>query len=122
MVPNSTSTNVCIDNGNDLNSVVTLDINASVGNLTVDSLDSLIIGNNRILVVAGTISNDGLISVEATANNTFLQIQGAVSLTGAGKLTLSTSGGGTAIVNQSVGGSVLTNVGKHDRRIWTDRE
>ena len=111
VVPNSTSTNVCIDNGNDLNSVVTLDTNASVGNLTVDSLDSLIIGNNRILVVAGTISNDGLISVEATANNTFLQIQGAVSLTGAGKLTLSTSGGGTAIVNQSVGGSVLTNVG-----------
>ncbi|MGH9703548.1 MAG: beta strand repeat-containing protein, partial [Candidatus Acidiferrales bacterium] len=111
VVPNSTSTNVCIDNGNNLNSVVTLNINASVGNLTVDSGDELIVGDNQSLVVAGNISNDGLIAISAANNNTFLRIQGAVNLAGAGAVTLSTSGGGTAFINQLVANSVLTNEG-----------
>ena len=63
VVPNSTSVNVCIDNGNPVASQVTLDISASVGNLTIDANDSLIISNNTALTVAGNISNAGQISV-----------------------------------------------------------
>ncbi len=112
VVPNSTSVNVCIDNGNPVVSQVTLDINASVGNLTIDANDSLIVSNNTALTVAGNISNAGQISVNAAGNNTFLQIAGGrnVSLSGGGTLTLSTSGNGTPIINQTSGGATLTNV------------
>ncbi|MGC2322436.1 MAG: SBBP repeat-containing protein, partial [Terriglobales bacterium] len=112
VVPNSTSVNVCIDNGNAVASQVTLDISASVGNLTIDANDSLIIGNNTALTIAGNISNSGQISVNAAGNNTFLQIAGGrnVSLSGGGTLTLSTSGNGTPIINQTSGGATLTNV------------
>src|SRR6202167_3519361 len=110
VVPNSTSTNVCIDDGNAADSVVTLDIAASVGTLTIDSGDSLTIGNNQSLVVAGNISNAGQILISAGANNTFLSISGAVSLSGAGTVTLSMSDGGVAVINESGSGAVLTNV------------
>jgi Big-like domain-containing protein/beta-propeller repeat-containing protein len=110
VVPNSTSTNVCIDDGNAADSVVTLDIAVSVGTLTIDSGDSLTIGNNQTLVVAGNISNAGQILISAAANNTFLSISGAVSLSGGGTLTMSMSGGGVAVINESGSGAVLTNV------------
>jgi len=110
VVPNSTSTNVCIDDGNAADSVVTLDIAASVGTLTIDSGDSLTIGNNQSLVVAGNISNAGQIQISAAANNTFLSISGAVSLSGGGTVTMSMSGGGSAVINESGSSAVLTNV------------
>jgi uncharacterized repeat protein (TIGR01451 family) len=112
VVPNSSSVNVCIDNGNPVASAVTLDISATVGNLYIDSNDSLTISNNTALVVSGSISNSGQISVSAAGNTTFLQIAGGqnVSLTGGGTLTLSTSGNGTPIINQTSGGATLTNV------------
>ena len=112
VVPNSTSVNVCIANGNPVASQVTLDISASVANLYIDSDASLIIGNgNTLTPVAGTISNAGTITIAAGANNTFLSINGAVTLTGSGTLTLSTSGGGTAYINEACNCSAaLTNV------------
>src|SRR6202167_2784899 len=110
VVPNSTSTNVCIDDGNAAASVVTLDIAAAVGRMTIDSGDSLTIGNSQSLVVAGNISNAGQIQISAAANNTFLSISGAVSLSGAGTVTLSMSDGGVAVINESGSGAVLTNV------------
>ena len=67
--------------------------------------------NNSITTLEGTINNTGAIQINATANNTFLQINNGVMLTGAGTVTLGTTGGGTAFINQAVGGSVLTNAG-----------
>ncbi len=112
VVPNSSSVNVCIDNGNPVASQVTLDINASVSNLTIDSNDSLTISNNTSLVVAGNIANSGQISVNAAGNTTSLQIAGGhnASLSGGGTLTLSPSGNGTSIINETSGGATLTNV------------
>jgi YVTN family beta-propeller protein len=108
-VPNSGSVNVCINDGNPVPSAVTLDISASVGTLYIDSGSSLTINNGNTLAVFGSISNAGQILVNETANNTFLSMAGAVSLTGGGTVTLSTGGsGGTAIINQA--GGTLTNV------------
>ena len=111
VVPNSSSVNVCIDNGGPA-SQVTLDINASVGNLYIDSGSSLTISNNTTLLVAGNISNSGQIAVSAGANTTILQVGGGHNLTlsGGGTLTLSSSGGGLPLINQSSGGATLTNV------------
>ena len=110
VVPNSAATNVCIDAGNAANSVVTLDITATIGTLTIDSGDTLIVGNNTSLVVAGNISNAGQIQISAAANNTFLTISGAVSISGGGTVTLSSSNGGIPVINQTGSGAVLTNV------------
>ena len=110
VVPNGASTNVCIDDGNAAASVVTVDSSFNVGTLTIDSGDTLIIGNNTSLVVAGNISNAGHIQIAAAANNTFLTISGAVSLSGGGTLTLATSAGGGAFINESANGTVLTNI------------
>ena len=112
VVPNSGSVNVCIANGNPNPSQVTLDISAQVANLYIDSNASLTIGNGNTLVpVAGTVSNAGNITIAAGANNTFLSINGGVTLTGGGTLTLSsTPGGGTAIINEACNcGAALTN-------------
>jgi YVTN family beta-propeller protein len=110
VVPNSSSVNVCINDGNSTPSAVTLDITASVGTLTIDPGSSLTIGNGNQLFADGNISNAGQIMVSATSNYTQLTIGGTVSLTGGGSLTLSTSGaGGTALIDQS-GGQTLTNV------------
>jgi hypothetical protein len=109
--PNSASTNVCIDDGNAANSQVTLDISVTVGTLTIDAGDSLTISDNQSLTVAGNISNSGQITVSAVQNDTFLRIQGPVSLSGGGTLTLTTSGKGPAIINAACScGAQLTNV------------
>jgi hypothetical protein len=110
VVPNSSTTNVCIDDGNAVASVVTVDASFTVGTLTIDSGDTLIIGNNTSLVVAGNISNAGHIQIAAGANNTFLTISGAVSLSGGGTLTLASSAGGGAFINETGNGAVFTNV------------
>ena len=109
-VPNSASTNVCIDDGNAVASVVTLDISVTVGTLTIDSGDTLSIANNITLTAAGNISNSGQIQVAATVNTTVLSISGTVSLSGGGTVTLSSSSGGTPVINESATGSVLTIV------------
>ncbi|MGH9774471.1 MAG: SBBP repeat-containing protein [Candidatus Acidiferrales bacterium] len=111
-VPNSATTDVCIDNGNNVNSVVTLDVTVNVRTLTIDAGDTLIISDGQQLDVNGNISNSGQITLAAASAQTFLRIVGAVSLTGSGTVTLTTSGVGPAIIDQ-VGGSnpTLTNVG-----------
>ncbi|MGH9747651.1 MAG: Ig-like domain-containing protein [Candidatus Acidiferrales bacterium] len=109
VAPNSSGTNVCIDDGNGATSVVTLDINVSVGTLTIDSGDSLIIGDGQAFTVAGNISNAGAIQVNSATNNTLLEISGSVTLSGGGTLTLAESGTHTALINEASANSTLTN-------------
>jgi hypothetical protein len=67
--------------------------------------------NNSSTILVGTINNAGGIQVNATTNNTFLTISGAVSFMGGGTVTLSTSNaGGTPVINETGSGAVLTNV------------
>lgn len=111
-VPNGSTANVCIDNGNSTNSVVTLDVNVTVGTLVVDAGDSLTISNGITFIVAGGISNSGQIVMNGSANPTFLEIANGqnVTLTGGGILAM--AGPGYSIIAQqsSGGGSTLTNV------------
>ncbi len=109
-VPNSSSVNVCINDGNSTPSQITLDITASVGALYIDSGSSLTISNNNTLFTYGNISNAGQIFVGAAGNNTFLTMGAGVSLTGGGSVTLSKGGNGTAAIATSGGDQTLTNV------------
>jgi len=96
VVPNNDETNtynVLIDNIPTTDSVVTLNMNATIDNLTVDSDDVLKIGNGRTFTVvsgteAGTIVNNGDVIVHNADSWTYLRINGNVTILGTGYLTL----------------------------------
>ena len=67
--------------------------------------------DNSSTILLGSVINSGVIQINAVGNNTFLRIDGAVNLSGAGTVVLSTTGGGTAFINQLIANSALTNVG-----------
>ncbi len=107
--PNSAATNVCITNGT---SAVTLNTDATVADLQLGSGNTLNLGLNTQLGVAGNqIINAGNIAVNGgSGSNTFLFIENNVTLSGGGTLTLSTaSGGGDATLEESGGSFTLTN-------------
>lgn len=99
VVPNNgmDTFNVLIDGGNiGTNSTVSLDMNATIDNLTIDALDSLGINNARSLTLvsgagAGTITNNGSIALNATVSLTDLRMSGNVTMQGTGKFNLSNS-------------------------------
>src|SRR6202050_4457155 len=66
--------------------------------------------NNTSTYVLGTINNTGSIQMNAANSTTALIIQGSVTLTGGGTVTLSTTGGGGNAYFYQNGGSTLTNV------------
>jgi hypothetical protein len=131
------SSNVLIDNGNPSHSAVTVDTNpAQCNNLTIDSEDSLTVGNGQALYVGGsaisnagtlgvtafsgylfftgsspTISNTGTISLNAVSNGTVgLNVNGTATLKGAGTVTM-TNASGNFIMGpyQPSPGASLTN-------------
>lgn len=67
--------------------------------------------NNSTTILAGRIVNNGAILVAAAGNNTFLQVNGAATLQGAGTVTLLSGGDATAFINQTAANSTLTNAG-----------
>lgn len=118
-VPIPTS-NVLIDNGNPGASALTVDTNpAQCYNLTINSDDSLTVGNGQALYVGGssvsntgtlgitafsgylffsgsspTISNAGTISLNAVSNGTVgLNVSGTATLKGAGSVTMTNAAG-----------------------------
>ena len=112
-VPNSSSTDVFITNGTvGTSTTVTLDINASIRDLTLASNNTLTTNLGKVLSVFGTsISNNGQIVFNGGGGtNTFLLLDNDVTLAGAGALTLNVAGGGgNTFVQQGVGGLTLTN-------------
>jgi hypothetical protein len=112
-LPNA-SDNVLIDNGNAKASPVTLDINAAINNLMIDSDDSLHFNPGTTLTVGGgTISNAGLMVITGGSNaNTILALNASTTLSGGGKVTLAYNGNGAGAgyIEQGVSGVTLTNV------------
>ncbi len=110
-VPTS-SKNVFIDNGKSGASPVTINYNgAQCGNLTVDGDDSLIMVDGTIFTLYGpTISNSGNIFLNSAGFGVDFNFGGAVTLTGAGTLTMSNSSA-NAIMGyaQPSPGASLTN-------------
>jgi hypothetical protein len=119
-VPTGTST-ALIDNANGVASPVTLDINGSATNLSIDSDDSLSFNNGVNLSVgtagAGTINNAGQLNINSTGTSTALIVvnaaPAAVTLTGGGTLNMSNNpnnvigifGGGLTNVNNTIRGA-----------------
>src|SRR5208337_2674357 len=95
-------------------SAVTLDINPTIDNLTIDATSSLSIPNDKSLTVVGsgsgtgTINNSGTIALEATGYGASLLASGNVSLTGGGTVTMSNSS--ENVIDQATSNSTLTNV------------
>ncbi|HEY4739152.1 MAG TPA: YncE family protein, partial [Candidatus Acidoferrales bacterium] len=109
-VPNSASTNVCINNGNSTPSAVTLDVSVTVGNLFIDPGSSLTVANGEGLTVAGNISNSGQIVLNNAGSEANLILSGPVTLTGGGTLMMNIgTSGNQPYVYQANNGS-LTNV------------
>jgi len=122
LLPTSSS-NVFIDNGKAGASPVTINFNgAQCGNLTIDSDDSLTLVDGTIFTVFGpTISNAGAFFMNANSGVT-MDINGSVTLSGAGALKMSNSpannifgygqGTGDSLTNQStIQGSGTINPG-----------
>jgi hypothetical protein len=82
---------------------------ATLNGVTISAGSTYTTGNDTNLFVSGTITNNGAIQVNAAANNTILGLNSNTTLTGGGTLTLSTSGGGAAIIQQESVGLTLTN-------------
>ncbi len=109
-VPTSTS-NVLINNGNGPASV-TLNYNgAQCGSLTVDGDASLTMVDGTIFTLYGpTISNSGSIFLDSVSSNLDFDFGGAVTLSGAGTLTMSNNSGNYVFgYGQPSPGASLTN-------------
>jgi hypothetical protein len=79
-------------------------------NLTISSGSTLDIPNNDGLNFgAGTITNNGTINLQSTANNTELVTGGNVTLTGGGTVTMS-AGNANNMILAGAAGQMLTNV------------
>jgi len=86
------------------------DFSLSIGALTLGSAsDTLIIPDGVSLAVTGTVSNPGSIQMNSAGTNTFLLLNGNVSLSGTGKLTLGNAGPNTIEGASLTGTEVLTN-------------
>jgi len=114
LIPNnggSNTFNVFIDGSKTgTTSDVSLDMTATIDNLTIDTGDNLGINNVRALTLnGGTIANSGSIALNSTGSYTYLKVSGGdVTLNGGGTVTLSYS---TRDVIQGVTSSDrLTNV------------
>ncbi|MGB7863008.1 MAG: hypothetical protein WCF74_06425, partial [Candidatus Sulfotelmatobacter sp.] len=80
------------------------DQNFTIGTLSLsNSGDSVTVNNNVALTVGGNISNAGTIKLDSTGNNTELVLNGNVTLSGAGTLTM----GGTSSANYIFGSNSL---------------
>jgi len=93
LVPNNAGGNtfsVFIDGANPTSSLVTLDVNSTITNLTIDSGDQLSQNNNQALVLlGGTATNNGIWSLNSVGNFTDLICASAATLSGSGSIVMS---------------------------------
>ena len=113
-IPNTSSIEVKIDNGNSIASVVTLDQNATIADVTVDANDTLNISSGETLSLVGTaasafngtFTNAGTISAGVMNNTGSFTSTGTFSATGNFNNSGTVSLGGT---QNWVTGNVFTN-------------
>jgi hypothetical protein len=109
-VPTS-SNSVFIDNGKAGASPVTINYNgAQCGSLTIDGDDSLTLTDTTIFTVFGpTVSNSGVLLMNATSGSAILDIGGSVTLKGSGGLTMSNNAGNALMGYGQPNGISFTN-------------
>jgi hypothetical protein len=91
--PNSASANVDVDGGNPVASSVSVDGTFTVGQITIDAGDSVLIDDAENFTVTGsgglgTIVNNGNLTINSTGDATDLSISGGITLSGSGVLTM----------------------------------
>ncbi|HMP80669.1 MAG TPA: hypothetical protein PKD54_14540, partial [Pirellulaceae bacterium] len=89
-VPNST-TNAFVDSDNGTNSVVNVNVFASVNDLTIDFGDVVNINNAQRLSIHGNLFNNGLLIVGSTGASTYFQPVGTITFSGTGAVELTHS-------------------------------
>ena len=88
----SVGANVLVDDGNPNASVLNVNILATMGDMTVDANDRVVITNANRINAVGTFTNNGVIRVDSTVSPTYLQpTNGPLMLTGGGTIELSDS-------------------------------
>jgi fibronectin-binding autotransporter adhesin len=107
-VPTSSSNAII---GSDGASAVTINYNgAQCAGLTIDGGDSLTLVDGTIFTVFGpTISNAGLLSMNAISGSAILDINGAVTLSGSGGLTMSNNANNELMGYAQPNGAAFTN-------------
>ncbi len=105
--PSSPTVDVSIDGGNNAVSPVTQDVSANIGNLAIDSDDSLSVSDQVNLLIFGTsISNAGKITVTSSTGGSGVFLRAAnTTLAGGGTVTLlgceiGTTSGTQVLTNQ----------------------
>ena len=105
-VPNNLGGNtfsVFIDGSNATSSLVTLNIDPTITNLTIDNGDQLLQGNSRSLGLAGgMLTNNGTWSLNSTGSNTDLDCFGAATLSGSGSIVMSNNTANRVLTDNSI--------------------
>ncbi len=83
---------------------------STLSGVTISSGSTVTVENNTATVLVGTITNHGTIAESSVGNTTDIDINGAVSLTGGGTLTMSNTTANRIISLNGVVTDVLTNV------------
>jgi hypothetical protein len=115
VVPNNgTDTfSVFIDGGKAGNSTVTVNINPTITNLTIDSGDQLSQNNNQSLGIAGgTVINNGMWLLNSGGNITDILCNGGATLSGSGTIMMSDNLSNRIVTNNTV----CTNAAGHTIR------
>ena len=115
VIPNSSSIEVKIDNGNPLASVVTLNQNATIADLTLDANNSLVIASGETLAITGSVTSifNGFFTNAGTLNANAINNTGSFNTSGffAGAGNFNNSGTASFSGTQSWAiGAVLTNI------------
>jgi hypothetical protein len=106
-VPTAT-TSVCINSGVGGGDTVTADSQTPTSAaLFIGARSTVIVGNNNQLTLNGNVTNLGLIQIDSTGAQTWLNIAGSITLAGGGQVTLTNT---NAFIRRPSGTSVLTNV------------
>ncbi len=83
---------------------------ATLSNITIGTGSTLTLLNNTTTVLVGSITNKGTIAQNSAGNFTDIEINGAVSLTGGGTLTMSNTTANRIYSLNNSASDVLTNV------------
>jgi hypothetical protein len=105
--------NVFIDNGNATNSVVSLNVGATINDLSIGGGDSLGMNTATSLTILGNLSNAGNFGLNSAPHVTDLLIGDTTTFSGSGTLTMSNSANNRIYGRSGSGTEVLTNASDH---------
>jgi len=100
--PNADTADIFIDGGNPVNSSVNLNTNVTIGDLDIGNGDALTILNGRSMSLAGSITNNGTLTLNSLGSYTDLRLTGDATLTGSGTTML-----GNTIANRMLSDGTL---------------